>query len=131
MNDKQLSIVNPLESLGGTIEGFISSRLMAAYKLDHEHTVHVSRESSVGPFVLWHYVLERNDDVIFEGTELRTTAGATYGEAARDLMGFLTQQEHDVDDEYFADYTPEQLAWRDECAEDLVMFGMEPEDEGD
>jgi hypothetical protein len=124
-----LSVVNPLVSFGGTVNGFISSRLMAAYKLDDEHVVHVSRESVSDGRVSWHYVLERNDVVIFEASDFGTPSDTTYGDAARDLVGFLTLQEGDTDDEYFAGYTPEQIAWRDECAEYLAMFGMEDDED--
>jgi len=38
------------------------------------------------------------------------------------LLGFLTLQDGDTDDDYFADYTPAQLAWRESSAcEDLKM----------
>lgn len=128
MNDTDLSIVDPLVSLGGTIDGFISSRLMAAYKLDNEHTLHVNRAERNGHRVAWHYVLERNTNTIFEGADFSTTAGSTYGEAARGVLGFLTLGEGDTDPEYFDGYTSEQVAWRDECAEDLSIFGIEEED---
>jgi hypothetical protein len=120
-----LSVVDPLISLGGTIPGFISGRLMAAYQLDHEHIIHVSRDSVTGYRTTWSYVLERNGTVIFEAADFSAGTNLTYGEAAREVLGFLTTGADDVEDDYFNDYTPGQIAWRDECAEDLVMFGME------
>lgn len=122
-----LSTVDPLASLGGTVDGFISSRLMAAYRLHDEHTIHVSRESRDGHRTTWHYVLERNGATIFEGADFSAGTELTYGEAAREVLGFLTLRPGDVDEDYFTDheYTPEQIAWRDECAEDLAPFGME------
>jgi hypothetical protein len=36
---------------------------------------------------------------------------------ANDLLVFLTLQEGDTDSEYFENYTPRQLAWRDNEAE--------------
>jgi hypothetical protein len=127
VND-ELNIVNPLVSDGGTVDGFISGRLMAAYKLPDEHVVHLGRISVSGGRVTWHYVLEHDDVVIFEGTDFGTHADTTYGDAARDLMGFLTLGEGDTDNDFFSDYTPEQIAWRDEFAEYLSMFGMEADD---
>lgn len=121
-----LSVVDPLISLGGTIPGFISGRLMAAYQLDHEHIIHVATDR-VGENhrMFWHYVLERNGATIFEGADFSAGTELTYGEAARGIVGFLTLREGDTDSEYFDHYTPDQIAWRDECAEGLAMFGME------
>lgn len=128
MND-ELNIVNPLVSSGGHVDGYISARLMAAYDLPDKHTVHVSRSSVADGRVSWLYVLEHNGAVIFEGTDFGTPTYTTYGDAARDLLGFLTMREGDTDSEYFDGYSSEQIAWRDEFAEYLAMFGMEEDDD--
>lgn len=49
------------------------------------------------------------------------------------LLGFLSLDKGDVEDDYFADYSPDQIEWRDERAEDLqaalldfqIAIGME------
>jgi hypothetical protein len=41
----------------------------------------------------------------------------TARKCANALLGFLTLQEGDTDSEYFEHYTPRQLAWRDNEAE--------------
>jgi hypothetical protein len=129
MSDINLSLVNPLESCAGTLDGFISSRLMAAYQLDDEHVIHVVRDHTEGHREFWHYVLERNGTVVFEGRDFSTGTRHTYGEAARGVLGFLTLCEGDTEAGYFRHYTLSQRAWRDECAEDLQMFGMEPDED--
>lgn len=123
------SIVNPLVSAAGTIDGHISSRLMAAYRLDAEHVIHVHRDrvDSDGR-IYWAYVLERNGRPIFKGADFSTPHDVSYGEAARGVLGFLTLGEHDTDAEYFETYTPRQLTWRDECAEDLALYAMDEDD---
>ncbi len=42
--------------------------------------------------------------------------------AVQDLLGFLSLRKGDTDDEYFEKYTPRQLAWRDEHAEELGSY---------
>ena len=41
------------------------------------------------------------------------------------LLSFLSLQKGDTDDEYFDEYTPAQLEWRDESAEDLALARLE------
>ncbi len=124
MNTTDLSVVDPLVFCGGRIPGHISSRLMAAYTLD-DHTLHLNRVTPGGGRVSWHYVLEHNGTVVFEGSDFSTTGDTSYGEAARDLLGFLTLQPGDTDADFFDSYTPDQLTWRDEYAETLSIFAME------
>lgn len=123
------SIVNPLVSLAGTINGFISARLMAAYNLDGQHVIHVSLHNRTNEGrLVWRYVLTCDDVVIFDGIDFSTGSTDTYGGAARGVLGFLTLRPGDADSEYFAGYTAEQVAWRDEHAEDLAGFSMAPGD---
>lgn len=47
-----------------------------------------------------------------------------------DALGFLSLQDGDTDEEYFKDYTPDQIAWRDSprCEElSLIQYDMEAE----
>ena len=48
-------------------------------------------------------------------------------DALRGLIGFLTLQPGDTDDEYFANYTAEQRAFAAGEAEQLQTWGMEPQ----
>lgn len=52
-------------------------------------------------------------------------------ESLRGLLGFLTLRPGDTDDEYFEHYTPEQLAFAEGDAEQLSIWGMDPEDFGE
>lgn len=71
------------------------------------------------------------------GEEVLIFLGEDYGcpqhrsvdadETIHDLLGFLSLKEGDTDAEYFSNYTPEQLEWRDNCAEDLSMWLMDAE----
>jgi hypothetical protein len=128
MNTIDRSVVDPLVSLGATVDGFISSRLMAAYRLDDGHVIHVSRVGRDGHRIVWSYVLERDGATIFEGADFSAGTDLSYGEAARGVLGLFTLGEGDTDSDYFDSYTPEQIAWRDEFAENLALFALDPED---
>lgn len=45
----------------------------------------------------------------------------------RGIIGFLTLKPGDTDDEYFENYTPEQMAFAESDAESLSLWGMEPQ----
>ena len=83
---------------------------------------------------MWHYTLKRGDTVIFDGkdfTSYRSTDELTTAEmrdVGQSILGFLTLRPGDTDDEYFDDYTPEQIEWRDEFAEELAMYAMAAEE---
>lgn len=53
--------------------------------------------------------------VLFEAQDIRLSpfAAPASDEALRTVLGFIGLQSGDVDPEYFADYTPAQLAFRD------------------
>jgi len=50
-------------------------------------------------------------------------------DALRGLLGFLTIQPGDTDDDYFESYTPEQLTWAETEAESLQEWGMESDED--
>ncbi|GAA1441004.1 MULTISPECIES: hypothetical protein [Nocardiopsis] len=81
----------------------------------------------------WRYALYCGETLIFSGDDIRGPAYATENEAARHLMGFLTLRPGDTDDEYFADYTPEQRLWCEKNAEYLasVLYGEDGEEIAD
>jgi hypothetical protein len=65
---------------------------------------------------------------LFEGEDYQTHHKDNSPELIEDLMGFLTLRPGDTDDEWFKDYTKEQLDYCDKYAEALacevnVRFG--------
>lgn len=66
--------------------------------------------------------------VIFDGKDLFASPlhSPESLENAKALLTFLTLQEHDTDDEYFNNYTPEQLEFRDSLdCEYLQIYTLE------
>lgn len=115
------AVVNPLVFAGGLVEGFISSRLMAAYSLDDGHVVHVALHNVHEGRLVWHYLLERNGAVIVEGFDLSTVVSSTYGDVAREALDFLTGALPDW-------FNAAQGAWHAEHAASLRIFSLDPED---
>jgi hypothetical protein len=70
------------------------------------------------------YRFYHDDQLIFEGDDIAVPAGQTLDgdQTVRGVLGFLALRPGDVEADYFAAYTPEQLAWRDEHAEYLKCF---------
>jgi len=77
------------------------------------------------------YSLNDRQGVIFSGSDLGIPAHQTAEskETARALLDFLTLQKGDTDDEYFENYTPRQLAFRDGPAEEVSLWGYDLEEE--
>ncbi|PSK89945.1 hypothetical protein CLV63_12449 [Murinocardiopsis flavida] len=69
----------------------------------------------------WSYELFCDDRLIFAGSDLGSPSGVTEDEVAAHALLWLTLQPGDTDEEYFADYTPDQRAWCAENAETLSM----------
>lgn len=67
--------------------------------------------------------LKHGRQVIFEGANFACSPihAIDSDEAIKSLLGFLTLQSGDTDEEYFESYSPKQIAWRDEHAESLAM----------
>lgn len=68
------------------------------------------------------FELRDNGKLIFKGDEFFLSPMYQFNqdEAVMELLGFLTLQPGDTDDEYFKDYTPEQLEWcKSSRADDL------------
>ena len=77
------------------------------------------------------YRLEDGNGVIFEGEDLHVSRRGEDIEGpqtAGDLLSFLTMCKGDIEDEYFADYTPRQLVFRDNEAEELSSWGYDLEE---
>jgi hypothetical protein len=111
------AIVNPLVYPGGSVTGYISSRLMAAYDID-DHTIHVAVHDVVDGRLVWHYELEHDGANVFQGFDLTTPVSFTYADAAKAAVGHLTMGPGDTD-------TPAQAAWREEHAETLSFFSFD------
>lgn len=65
------------------------------------------------------YRLVSEGRVLFEGQDFQGHCDADSNEAVEGIMGFLTLQPGDTDEEYFASYTAEQLAFAAAHAEQL------------
>lgn len=110
------------------IRGHINSRLMAEYPLDCGHAIAVECINTSSDWRnRYHYLLTHDDRVIFEGHDLWSGCDddIDYGKAVRGILGFLTLRPGDVESDYFADYTPEQIAWRDEFAEAFALYSFD------
>jgi hypothetical protein len=101
-------------------------------------TLTMKRLPHNGERFLYHYELRDGDAVIFSGDQFGAPAACvaesndTRATMRRrliiDLLGFLALGDGDTDDEHFADYTPEQRAWRDSTRRavlDLIRSDLE------
>jgi hypothetical protein len=109
----------------------ISSRLLAAWPIDDDHTLELWPAARTRDGRLrWRYRLSRKSRTIFTSSDICSPVGAelTTGEltrAARTVLSFLTLTSGDTDADYFDTYTRTQLAWRDRFAEDLSLYAMD------
>ncbi len=53
------------------------------------------------------------------GGDYSPSPGADDADIIGQLLGWLSMRKGDTDDEYFKDYTPEQLLWVEEYADEL------------
>jgi len=77
------------------------------------------------------YCLEDENGVIFEGEDLEVARRGEDIEGPRtagDLLSFLTLRKGDIEDEYFANDTPRQAAFRENEAEELSLWGYDLEE---
>lgn len=81
------------------------------------------------------YYLARPDGaVLFQGDDYFVPGVCDDGGAATGLLGFLTLKPGDTDEEYFDDYTPEQLDWcqSGDCEElALLVYDWDSGDGGE
>lgn len=64
----------------------------------------------------WLYTMLVNDTTVFSGHNFSTPNFWDSEQAIYNLLGFLTLKLGDTDDDYFANYTSEQLAWSQSSA---------------
>ena len=87
-----------------------------------------SKRMKTGQIKTKYSLTDPKGKVVFSGSDLGCSPLNTpeSKENAVALLSFLTLRKGDTDEDYFDDYTPEQLAWidTDDC-EDLSMFGYD------
>lgn len=88
-----------------------------------------NRVDTMGKSVLGYTFTDPSGTTLFEGEDFRPGMGMAIDsdESIRGLLGFLTLKPGDTDDEYFANYTPEQMAFAQGDAEQLQMYAMDDE----
>lgn len=71
--------------------------------------------------------------LIFSGADYRPGASIPIDSdrSVAGLLGFLSLRPGDTDSDYFADYSPEQLAWCQDRAEELSIIQIELEEQAD
>jgi hypothetical protein len=76
------------------------------------------------------YRFYHHDQLVFESDDIAVPAGQTLDgdQTVRGVLGFLALRPGDVEADYFRGYTPTQLAWRDQHAEDLAGLLAEWDD---
>ena len=67
--------------------------------------------------------------VLFSGADVYGHDAVDSDETVRSIIGWLTLKPGDTDDEYFEKYTPEQMAFAEGPAEQLSIYGLQPEDD--
>jgi len=71
-----------------------------------------------------HYQLVKDDKIVFEGKDFWGPMNLSDERIVCELMSFLTARPGDVEKEHFKNYTPLQIEWRDEFAEELGIEFM-------
>ncbi len=75
------------------------------------------------------YVLFDDGEVIFKGDDFFSPNDFDERWNVAQLLGFLSLQDGDTDREYFDEYTPQEIAWRDERAAELGLWVAFMEDD--
>ena len=77
------------------------------------------------------YELTCNGKVIFSGDDYgcAPSEAVDSDESLRGLLGFLSLQPGDTDDEYFDDYTKDQMAFAESYGEELSLYALKEEEE--
>jgi len=90
------------------------------------------RQDSYGKTRIRYKFSAPDGKVLFEGDDFRSSPmhGIDSDEAVRALLGFLTLRPGDTDEEYFKDYTKEQMDFAEQHGENLSMYSMDPADMG-
>src|SRR5262245_7011662 len=88
------------------------------YKLELFETPH-----TIGSHTRIGYRLRRHGRTVFVGDDIGVPPTDTLDgdDTLHGVLTFLSLRPGDTDPEHFDTYTPEQLAWRDEHAEELAI----------
>ena len=94
-------------------------------------TWETGKNAPTGQYLLRYRMCKPDGTALFEGDDYGCSPMDCIDSDASliGLLGFLTCRPGDTDDEYFASYTPEQLEWAESEAEELQLWGMEPQDD--
>lgn len=105
--------------------------LTLLWRVDSDHILGIGSDGRTDDGrIRYAYHLSRNGRAIFEGYDFCSGSNAkptieALSHAAGCLLGFLTLRPGDVEEDYFAEYTPQQLAWRDAFAEEMSIFAQD------
>jgi len=101
--------------------------MIVNFHLTHHYCLYlqwngVTRDSNGKPLVKYR-LLDPDGRKLFGGADYAPSPRFHWAskESALTLLNFLTLQPGDTDEEYFADYTPRQLAWALEWGQILFM----------
>lgn len=100
--------------------------------LDHRLTLwETGDRDRMGRSYLAYRLTTPEGEAIFEGDDYRVgfTTCIDSDAAVRGILNFLTLSPGDVDEDYFRGYTQRQVEWRDEHAETLSMYALDPMEE--
>ena len=80
-------------------------------------------------YAIGYFFFHKDGSLLFQGEDFYCSPlyAIDSDDACRSLLGFLTLQSGDTDDEYFDDYTQEQLDFSDTYAENLSLYSMKDE----
>jgi hypothetical protein len=112
-------------------DGINSTRLTLMWRIDADHILEIGGDGRTSDGrIRYFYRLSSKGRAIFEGRDFCSGSGAdpnagTLAQAARYLLGFLTMRPGDVEADYFQEYTPHQLSWRDGFAEELSIYAQD------
>ncbi|MEV0406630.1 hypothetical protein [Actinoallomurus sp. NPDC050550] len=102
--------------------------LVLVWRIDADHILEIGADGRTDDHrIRYRYRLSHKKQTIFHGRDFCSGSGPrpvaeTLLQAARSLLGYLTLRPGDVEADYFDEYTPEQLMWRDEFAEELSAY---------
>lgn len=90
-----------------------------------------NKTGQYGKSILGYEFFDRDGKLLFTGEDFSPSPmdAIDSDDAVRTLLSFLTLRPGDTDDEYFADYTPEQMEFAETEAENLQLYSMEDEED--
>jgi len=83
-----------------------------------------------GKSILGYEFFDREGNLLFTGEDFSPSPmhAIDSDDSVRALLGFLTLRPGDTDEEYFAEYTPEQIDFAETDAESLQLYTLEEEE---